>query len=130
MRFTPLVPSEVPSDVLTKEYKNKEDKEVANVKLSTNYLFFKAGFRTYFIAYEDICRFFRRVVMVAAKIGCCSGEMPVDYVILCDRDDRELAQIQMPGERAAKGLIDELKVRLPHAKFGKPADPMSGKENS
>lgn len=130
MKFIPLVPSEVSSDVLTKEYKNKEDKEVANVKLSTDFLFFKTGFRTYFIAYKDIHRFFRRVVMVAAKIGCCSGEMPVDYVVLCDKDDRELAQIQMPGERAAKGLIEELKVRLPHAKMGKPSDALSGKEDS
>lgn len=130
MRFIPLIPSDVSSDVLTKEYKNKEDKEVANVKLSTDYLFFKTGLRTYFIAYSDIHRFFRRVMMVAAKIGCCSGEMPVDYVVLCDKDDRELAQIQMPGERAAKGLMDELKVRLPHAKLGKPTDSVSGKEES
>lgn len=115
-----MIPSDVPSDVLKKEYRDKEDKEVANVKLSTNYLFFKTGFRTYFIAYKDIHRFFRRVVMVAAKIGCCSGEMPVDYIVLCGSENQELAQIQMPGERAAKCLFDELKVRLPHAKAGKP----------
>lgn len=127
MRFIPLIPSDVSSDTLIKEYKDKEDKEVANVKLSTDYLFFKTGFRTYFIAYSDIHRFFRRVMMVAAKIGCCSGEMPVDYVVLCDKDDRELAQIQMPGERAAKGVMEELKVRLPHAKLGKPKETVSGK---
>lgn len=121
MKFIPLVPTEASSEALKTEYRSKEDKEVANVKLGTDHLFFKTGFRTYFIAYGDVHRFFRRVVMVAAKIGCCSGEMPVDYVVLCDKEDRELIQMQMPGERAAKGLLDELKVRLPHAKFGKPA---------
>jgi hypothetical protein len=130
MIFKPLAPSEVSSDVLKKEYKNKEDKEVANVKLSTNYLFFKTGFRTYFIAYNDIYRFFRRVVMVAAKIGCCNGEMPVNYVVICGDKDQELAQIQMPGEKAAKALVDELKVRLPHARFGKPSETLTGNEHS
>jgi len=120
MKFIPLVPTGASLEALKTEYRNKEDKEVANVKLGTDHLFFKTGFRTYFIAYEDIHRFFRRVMMVAAKIGCCSGEMPVDYVVLCDKEDRELIQIQMPGERAAKGLLEELKVRLPHAKLGKP----------
>jgi hypothetical protein len=130
MIFKSVVPSDVPSDVLKKEYKNREDKEVANVKLSTNYLFFKTGFRTYFIAYKDIHRFFRRVVMVSAKIGCCNGEMPVDYVVICDQNDKELIQIQMPGEKAAKALIDEMKIRLTHAKFGKPSETVTGNENS
>jgi hypothetical protein len=130
MYFKPLVPSEVSKDTLKKEYTDKEDKEVANVKLSTNFLFFRAGFRTYFIAYKDIHRFFRRVVMVAAKLGCCNGEMPVDYVVISDENDRELAQIQMPGEKAAKALINELKIRLPHAKFGKPSENITGKEDS
>jgi hypothetical protein len=39
--------------------------------------------------------------------------------VICDGSG-ELAQIQLPGEKAGKALLEELKKLIPDAQFGKP----------
>lgn len=161
---------------LSAEY--RAGRSVGVVTLGTRHLFFRRLWKVYYIPYGSLSRFFRRVAVVPARIGCCNtGEIRVEHLVLCavpDGDgeagdgpssvrdgadarggmaaeqeirdhviggaaarggmrqdetgqgvqpdgERELAQIQLPGERAAVALIEELRRLAPGAACGKPA---------
>lgn len=109
---------------LLSEYKSA--REIGVVRLGETYLFFRKGRRAYYIPYADIRRCFRRVMLVPAKMCCGKGDLPVEHLVIYG-DAGELAQVQLPGTRAAKGLIEELKIRIPHAEFTCP--PAKTEEN-
>lgn len=117
MKFTPLLlESEVP-DGLASEY--KVARQIGRVSLGELRLFFRAGLKTYFIPYRDVRRCFRRVELIPAKMCCGRGDFEVENLVVCG-DTGELAQIQLPGTKAAKILMEELQRRIPEAEFGKP----------
>ena len=119
MRFHPLIASY--SDdraALASEY--KAAKESGAVRLGELRLYFRAGLRTYYIAYRDIRRVFRRVQLIGAGGKRNGGDMHLENLVICG-DAGELAQLQLPGEAAAKQLMEELEKRVPEAEFGKPA---------
>lgn len=132
----------------------KAGRRIGVVTLGEQYLFFRRLWKGYYIPYDALSRFFRRVVAVPAKIGCCNtGEIRVEHLILCavpgadggqpgktgsggqlgktgsggqlgenggqPGSERELAEIQLPGERAALALMEELRLRAPQAAYGK-----------
>jgi hypothetical protein len=57
---------------------------------------------------------------VPAKLCCGKGDLEVENLVICG-DKGELAQIQLPGTRAAKVLMEELENLIPEAEFGRPS---------
>ena len=120
MHFYPLIDDvQVDEKQLDSEYKTA--REIGKVKLGELRLFFRAGLKTYYIPYHSIHRMFRRVLAVPAKLCCGKGDFEIEHLVVCGADDRELAQIQLPGKKAAQILMEELKQRVPEAEFGRPA---------
>ena len=99
-------------------------RKIGVISLGAEHLFFRQGLTAYVLPYADISRYFRRVQAIPARIGCCAGELRIENLVLCVADaqgsETELAQIQLPGERAAKALMNELGRLAPHAVPGRP----------
>ena len=133
MKFVPLPLPETPADAasLTAEY--RAGRGVGVITLGENHFFFRKFLTLYYIPYQQISRYFRRVETVPARIGCCGGELRVENIVLCAVNtagvrEREIAQIQLPGEKAARVLMEELRRLAPHAAAGKDAPPPGGGE--
>ena len=118
MRFYPLTDDNTDAAALAVEY--AAARAIGKIRLGELRLYFKAGLKTYYIAYHDVRRLFRRVLEVPAKLCCGKGDFEIENLVICGEGDRELAQIQLPGKKAAKVLMDELKERIPEAEFGRP----------
>ena len=122
MKFYSVVENtseEKDSESLEKEY--KEAREFGVVRAGAGHLFFRAKLKHYYIPYTQIYRCFRRIMAVPAKMCCGRGEFEMENLVICGNGDVELAQIQLPGTKAAKEVIRELGVRAPHIKLKKPA---------
>lgn len=119
MRFYPLVEAGRQEGSLDGEY--RDAREIGKVKMGELHLFFKSGLKTWFIAYHDVHRLFRRVEAVPAKMCCGKGNFEIENLVICGEGDKELAQIQLPGKKAAQILMKELEQRVPEAQFGRPA---------
>ncbi len=117
MRFYPLTASEQPNDILESEYRLA--REIGVVRLGEKTFFFRSQRKIYYVPYENIRRCFRRVQLVPARLCCGQGDLPVENFVICSAEG-ELAQIQLPGERAGKALLEEMKSRVPDAEFGCP----------
>lgn len=89
------------------------------LRIGDDCLFFRARMHTYYIPYGDIRRCFRRVMLVPAKLCCGRGDFEIENLVI-QGDEGELAQIQLPGNRAAKAVMEELKAKIPHADFTAP----------
>ena len=63
---------------------------------------------------------FRRVMEVPAKMCCGKGNFAIENLVLCD-NEKELAVIQLPGTKAARLLMEELKEKIPGAVFSAPS---------
>ena len=107
MKFYPLAEQVQDESVLGDAYRT--GRAVGVIRLSDEFFFFRAKRKTYYIAYRDITRIFRRVMLVPARMCCGRGNLSVENLVICGADERELAQIQLPGDRAAKALVEELK---------------------
>ena len=118
MNFQPLVPGEDRREELASEY--NAAREIGRVRLGELRLYLRAGFKTYYIPYREIRRCFRRVQLIPAKMCCGRGDLEVENLVVCGEGDTELIQVQLPGTRAAKMLMEELRERVPEAAFGKP----------
>ena len=114
MKFYPASALSLDSSVLEQDYRSAH--EVGVIRAGTSALFFRSRFKTYYVPYEAICRCFRRVQEVPAKMCCGEGNFAVENLVVCD-DMKELAVIQLPGTKAARLLLEELKGKIPHAVF-------------
>ncbi len=94
----------------------KESREIGIVRLGKEHLYFRRMRKVYYIPYTDIRRCFRRVMLVPAKLCCGKGDLEVENLVICT-DGGEAAQLQLPGAKAGKILLEELKMRLPDAQF-------------
>ena len=119
MRFYPLTDTQVEDSQLSAEYKTA--REIGKIRLGELRLYFKSGLKTYYIPYHDVRRLFRRVMAVPAKLCCGKGDFEIENLVICGEGDRELAQIQLPGAKAARLLMQELEQRVPEAEIGRPA---------
>ncbi|MCR5357287.1 MAG: hypothetical protein K6E63_07760 [Lachnospiraceae bacterium] len=107
MKFTDLRSgSRVGSDMLHDSYKKGHSYGVAVI--GGEHLFVRKGFTVYCIAYSDAERIFRRVRRVQAMMCCDNGELEIEYLVVM-ADGRELIEIQLPGTKAARMLMEELK---------------------
>ena len=79
----------------------------------------KKGFSVYFIAYKDAERIFRRVRRVQAMMCCDNGELEIEYLVVM-ADGRELIEVQLPGQKAARMMMEELKGTVSGVEFSAP----------
>ena len=114
MRFYPVINGQAEPQGLAEEY--AASREIGVVRVGSTHLFFRARFKHWYIPYADITRCFRRVFLVPARMCCGKGDFRVENLIVMKGDD-PLAQIQLPGTRAAQALIADLKEKMPHADF-------------
>ena len=114
MKFYPLASVVEDRAALASEY--RAAKPAGKLRLGELRLFCRAGLRTFYIPYRDVRRVFRRVERIAAK----KASLGVENLVICGKDDAELIQVRLPGTNAARELMDELRTRIPEARFGKP----------
>ena len=118
MRFKELGTGSVNKDsTLTEEYKNAHSYGVTTV--GDGHLFVKKGLSVYYIAYGDAERIFRRIRRVNAQMCCDNGELEFEYLVIM-ADGKELIEVQLPGKKAAKMLMEELKEKRPEVNFRAP----------
>lgn len=114
MKFYPLTEPAQKEEYISSEYRSA--REIGVVRLGEGYLYFRKSRKIYYIPYQDIRRCFRRVMAVPMKMCCGKGNFEIENLVICG-DEGELAQVQLPGTRAAKILMEELKSRIPDASF-------------
>ena len=117
MKFYPVTTA-APDAALKADY--DVGRSVGNVQLGNAYLFFKEKRKLYYIAYAEMTRVFRRVMLVQTKMCCGKGNLEIENIVICG-EAGELAQIQLPGARAGVILLEEVAKKAPHAQIGKPA---------
>lgn len=117
MKFYPLNTAEENAESLQTEYKSAQ--EIGKLRLGTTRLYFRSARKVYYIPYTDIYRYFRRVMLVPAKLCCGKGDLAIEHLVICDAD-KELAQIQLPGSHAAKVLMERMSKLAPDAIVGRP----------
>jgi len=119
MKYYPLVECNAVEAALQAEY--NAGRTIGNVRLGAEYLFFKEKRKVYYIPYAAITRCFRRVLLVQTKMCCGKGNLEVENLVICG-ESGELAQIQMPGERAGKIMLEEIARLAPHVQIGRPKE--------
>ena len=118
MRFKELRSAEKNNDkALTEEYKSAHS--FGAVAAGRSHLFIKKGLSVYYIAYGDADRIFRRIRCVNAQMCCDNGEIEFEYLVVSD-GKKELIEVQLPGKKAARMLMDELKEIAPETEFSAP----------
>lgn len=127
MKFNPLKTAEMNMESLQTEYKNA--REIGKLRLGTERLYFRSARKIFYISYTDIHRYFRRVMLVPAKLCCGKGELAVEHLVICDTDS-ELAQVQLPGSHAAKVLMEQMSELAPDAIVGVPPKASDGEAQS
>ena len=115
MRFEPLTASVQESASLKEEHDRA--RKIEKLRLGENHLFLRSGLKTYYIPYADIRRYFRRVMLVPAKLCCGKGDFEIENLVICG-DAGELAQIQLPGAKAAKVVMEQMALLAPDALVG------------
>ena len=118
MKFYALA-SELANEAVLAGY--KEGREIGKARLGAECLYFREKLKVYYIPYEDITRVFRRVLLIPATMCCGKGDFEVENIVICT-EKGEVAQIQLPGERAGKIMLEELARLAPNAESGKPND--------
>lgn len=121
MKFQALNCPEVEKSLLTADHAGA--REIGNVHLGKLYFYFRVRSRLYYLPYDMLHRCFRRVELVAARMCCGKGDFEVENIVLCGADDEEIAQIQLPGAKAGKILLEEIAQRAPHCAIGKKTAP-------
>lgn len=124
MKFYPLTAANGNEAGLQAEYAGA--RAIGNVKLGSETLFFKEKRKMYYIPYAMITRCFRRVLLVQTKMCCGKGNLEVENLVICG-ENGELAQVQLPGERAGKILLEEITRLAPHVQIGRQKEKNDGK---
>lgn len=124
MKFFPVKTAENNIAVLQADY--AAARTIGNVRLGKEYLFFKEKRKQYYIPYKDLTRCFRRVLLVQTKMCCGKGNLEVENLVICG-ETGELAQIQLPGERAGKIVLEEISRLAPHVQIGRIKENNHGK---
>ena len=115
MKFVSLTSRTEGKSLLESEY--AQAYAVGKLRLGEERLYFRTGLKIYYIPYRDIRRYFRRVTQVPAKLCCGRGNFEIESLVVCDAE-RELAQIELPGARAAKAVLERLAKLAPDAAVG------------
>lgn len=125
MKFCPLKTPAADSGALAAEYRAAKKMDV--FRMGEHHLFFRKKTSACYISYEELDRFFRRVLMVPMRVSCCGGEMAVEHIVLSSGGE-ELAVVLLADPRMALSVMEALKERAPHAECVKPSS-QDGGEN-
>ncbi len=118
MNFRNLTDKSKTSDKgLSEEYKAAHSYGVAAI--GSDHFFVKKGFSVYYISYSDSERIFRRVRKVNAMMCCENGELEIEYIVV-SANGEELIEVQLPGSKAARMMMEELKGVMPEDKLKAP----------
>ncbi len=117
MKYCALTSTEENTETLQAEYRAAQ--EIGKLRLGTERLYFRSARRVFYIPYTEIYRYFRRVMLVPAKLCCGKGDLAVEHLVICDAE-KELAQIELPGSHAAKVVMERLPGLAPAALVGTP----------
>ncbi len=118
MKFIDLTDkSRINSVELANEYRSSHSYGVATI--GSTHLFIKKGLNVYCIAYKDADRIFRRIRSVRAMMCCDNGELEIEYLVVM-KDGNELIEVQLPGQKAARMLMEELKSMSPGVELTAP----------
>ena len=117
MKYHQVTQTALSDEALKEAYANAH--VIGSLRIGDAALFFRAGMKTYYIPYSDVTRCFRRVQLVPARMCCGRGDLAVENLVICS-GETELAQIALPGEKAGKAALEELKKRIPQAVFTAP----------
>lgn len=120
MKFEPLTRPAEDGALLREEH--RQAREIGNLRLGQENLYFRAGLKVYYIPYGDIRRYFRRVMRVPAKLCCGKGDFEIEHLVICG-ESGELAQIQLPGAKAAKIVMECMAELAPDAAAGRSKEP-------
>ena len=115
MKFEPLTSLVTETSLLPGDY--KQAREIGKLRLGQRNLYFRTGLKAYYIPYSDIQRYFRRVMQVPAKMCCGKGNFEIESLVICG-ERGELAQIQLPGAKAARAVMECLAELAPDAAVG------------
>lgn len=129
MKFLPL------DKAITESYQSidrlkadcKGARQIGLISLGEICLYVRKPLKTYYISYSDIKRAYRRVLLVPAKMCCASGDLPVESLVL-HSETGEIANVTLPGTKAAQILIEEIKKKAPMADFTCPEKPKEPKQ--
>jgi len=119
LRFCSLTSSSAEKASLEADYKN--GREIGIIRLGEKALFFRKHFKIFYVSYNELTRCFRRVLSVPAKLCCGKGEFVIENLVIYT-GETEAAQIQLPGTKAARILIEELKKKSPDTEFAPPEE--------
>lgn len=118
MRFKDLKDNSLHnSKELGAEYKGSHSYGVTVI--GSDHLFIKKGLSVYFISYADAERIFRRVRRVQAMMCCDNGELEIEYLVVM-AGGRELIEVQLPGQKAARMMMEELRSSVQGVEFSAP----------
>ena len=106
-----------PDNALDAQY--RAARQIGALRIGDDCLFFRAGLKTFCVPYREIRKCFRRIVAVPAKMCCGSGNFEIEHLVISD-GVTEVAQIQLPGKRAAVEVIRVLKEKMPDTDFSAP----------
>ena len=98
----------------------REGHTIGPVTVSENNLFVKKGLRRYYVAYGEAERIFRRVRRLHANICCGDGDIEVEYLVI-SIGGREVMEVTLPGKKAARMLLEEIKEKAPRLDTAAPA---------
>lgn len=112
MGFRPLASLVDNKELLSNEYKSGT--KIGVIVLGDSYFFFRRGFTKYYIAYPELQRCFRRVMLIPYKKGRKNKEnIEVEYAVLMN-EGKEVAQIQLPGAKAGEELLVKVHEKSPN----------------
>lgn len=110
MRFYPLAGESAPGTELREDYESA--REIGGIRFGTERLYVRQGLKIGHIPYADIRRCYRRVLVVPMRMCCGKGEMEEENLVL-EGAGGELAEVRLPGSRAARAVMQELGKKLP-----------------
>lgn len=113
MGFKPLTEA-CDTSKLKEEFKNSY--KIGLINLGEEHFFFKSGFRRFYIPYSGIQRCFRRVMLLPYGRKKDGRNIEMEYAVLM-HEGKELAQIQLPGTKAAQELLEKVHEKAPDAKL-------------
>jgi len=123
MKFHPAGASVEDGALIKREYETA--RQIGTVRVAETLLFFRAGLKTYYIPYDAVRQCFRRVYQVPVKMCCGRGEIGYEHLVISD-GEKEIADVQLPGTKAAQELIRLLKEKMPEADFRSPRERTDG----
>lgn len=118
MKFLPIIELETEKDAKTLKAEYKAARQFGKVALGSENFFYKDKFKVRYIPFANIYRAFRRVQCVNMKMCCAGGQLQLQNIVLCSKKNDELCMVDLPDERAALALFEEIEKNHPEIKIG------------